>query len=131
MTNFHFETILNLTQHVATEEQILAGVCGLGSDTVELKKLLTFTSLPSKEEVEDRALSIARLAEEVQSSLGETCGAMIGGAPYLMGPLAEALKSHGITPLFSFTERRSVERALPNGEVEKTSVFLHVGFVEA
>ena len=131
MSNFSFEIILNLTQHVATQEQIEAGVCGLGSDTEQLKKLLTFTTLPTKEEVASRATSIARLAAEVASSTGETCGAMIGGAPYLMGPLAEALKAHGVTPLFSFTERRSVEVHGENGEVTKTSVFLHVGFVEA
>lgn len=131
MSNFSFEIVLNLTQHNATQDQIDAGVCGLGSDTEQLKKLLTFTSLPTKEEVASRATLIARLASEVAYSTGETCGAMIGGAPYLMGPLAEALKAHGITPLFSFTERKAIEKQLPNGEVEKTSVFLHVGFVEA
>ena len=131
MTQFNFEIVLNLTQHQATADQVEAGVCGLGSDEAQLKKLLTFTTLPTKEEVASRATSIARLASEVAYSTGETCGAMIGGAPYLMGPLAEALKDHGITPLFSFTERKAVDKVLPSGEVEKTSVFLHVGFVEA
>jgi hypothetical protein len=56
---------------------------------------------------------------------------MIGGAPYLMGPLTDALKDLGIEVCFSYSERVSVESSLPDGSVTKTSVFKHVGFVWA
>lgn len=57
--------------------------------------------------------------------------AMIGGAPYLMGPLEAALKDRGIAPLYAFSERRSIEVKNEAGEVTKTAVFVHLGFVEA
>jgi hypothetical protein len=54
---------------------------------------------------------------------------MIGGAPYLMGPLVAALKAVDVQPLFSFTERKSVERVGLDGSVVKTSVFAHVAWI--
>lgn len=36
----------------------------------------------------------------------------------------------GVKPLYSFTERASVESTNEAGEVVKTNVFKHVGFVE-
>lgn len=59
--------IVNLTQHAGTAEQLAAGVADLGATSLELKRLLTFDSLPTREEIEARA-------------------AMIGGAPFLMAP---------------------------------------------
>lgn len=55
---------------------------------------------------------------------------MIGGAPYLMAPLERMLKKSGYRPVYSFSERRSVEETLPDGSVKKTAVFAHVGWVE-
>lgn len=46
-----------------------------------------------------------------------------------MGPLVAALHQAGVQPLFSFTERKSVEKTLPDGTVQKTSVFAHVDWV--
>jgi len=46
-----------------------------------------------------------------------------------MGPLCAALKSIGVQPLFSFTERKSVEKVGLDGSVTKTSVFAHVAWV--
>ena len=117
--------ILNLTQHAPTAEQVAAGV--FQPKYVELMlPLLNFKTTPSREEVEDRAERIAQFASDTMAD-----AAMIGGAPYLMGPLTRALKSHGVDVCFSFTERVSVESTLPDGSVTKTSVFKHVGFVWA
>lgn len=129
----HF--IVNLTQHVGTVEQ---GVLTLPeSDNKQLKELLTFDSIPTKAEIEKRALSIAYLSsdfllEETQELEDEeySLSAMIGGAPYLMGPLEAALKKVGVAPLYAFTERKSVEKVV-DGKVVKTAVFEHLGFVEA
>lgn len=58
--------------------------------------------------------------------------AMIGGAPYMMALLEQALWARGIVPLYAYSERRSVEKTDPiTGEVTKTAVFVHLGFVGA
>ena len=114
--------ILNLTQHAPTNEQELAGV--VQPESEDVRHLLTFDTLPSQEDIERRATGLAAIAK----AEGATA-AMIGGAPWLMGELEQALLKRGIEPLYAFTQRESVERALPDGSVQKTNVFRHVGFV--
>lgn len=120
--------ILNLTQHAATPEQISAGVVDL--ETAErrshLQGLLTFSSLPSIEDVEQRAKMIARLAKD-----GPCERAMIGGAPYLMAPLERELLRIGITPVYAFSVRDTAEERQPDGSVRKVNVFRHAGWVPA
>jgi hypothetical protein len=48
-----------------------------------------------------------------------------------MPHLVEQLDALGLQPVFSFTERRSVEKTMPDGTVTKTAVFEHIGWVEA
>lgn len=120
--------ILNLTQHAATAEQIAQGVVDLNphhGELAMLKNLLTFESLPTAEEVYDRADAIADLAQ----SYFVDC-AMIGGALYLMGALERALNKRGIKPVYAFSERVSVEQTQADGSVRKVNVFKHVGLVE-
>ena len=117
--------IINLTQHQPTPEQIAAGVM----DSVmaaEVKVLLTFLELPSREEIDERAESLALLAKAENAD-----AALIGGAPYLMSSLEHKLHDWGITPLYSFTERVSEEQVQADGSVKKVAVFKHVGFVQA
>ena len=114
--------IFNLTQHAPTAEQLEAGVTPASKD---VSALLTFVGLPTKVDIEERAQALATLAE----ASGFTA-TMVGGAPYLMAPLCNALEQRGITPLFSFTERQSVETVQADGSVVKTAVFRHVGFVQ-
>lgn len=113
--------ILNLTQHVGTPEQ---GVTE-PTNKAEVQALLTFENLPTAIEVAERAGKLACLAHESGAE-----SAMIGGAPFLMGPLAETLKGFGIKPLFAFSRRESVETVNADGSVSKTAVFRHCGFVE-
>lgn len=114
-------SIKNLTQHRPTAEQFdgNGGVTNIDENAVEL---LNFATPPSVEEIHERAVALAALAAGFES-------AMIGGAPYLMGPLCAALKAAGVQPLFSFTERKSEEQQLPDGSVKKVSVFAHVAWV--
>lgn len=119
------EIIFNLTQHQPTPEQVGAGVL---PTTKEVQDLLTFGTLPTREEILDRAAALTDLVVMAEMPFGKV---MIGGAPYLMGPLAEALGRAGYYPVFSFTERVSVETANGDGTVTKTNVFKHVGWVEA
>ena len=136
--------ILNLTQHDPTPEQIEAGVtCGdipNEQALVEFRKLLTFDTLPTPLEVRQRAQQIAEYARKTTTLVdyGGDSGlcvnepfsrAMIGGAPFLMPPLEEALRRVGITPLYAFSTRESVEQVQPDGSVRKVAVFRHQGFV--
>lgn len=60
-----------------------------------------------------------------------TLRVMIGGAPYLMEPLAKELRRVGATPVYALSERISTEMAGEGGAVKKVAVFRHLGFVEA
>jgi len=128
--------ILNLTQHQATPEQLAAGVVNLPDDKrAALADALTVTTLPDRESIEARCDYIAELA--CQNGLGgddeddpHPKMAMIGGAPWLMSTLEQALTGRGITPLYAFSVRESTERILPDGTVQKINVFKHAGFVK-
>jgi len=122
--------ILNMTQHDATPEQIEAGVVNVPFRQ-ELSVLLTFVELPTKKEIYSRVHKICDIAwaltpwrDRVRQSV------MIGGAPFLMGPLAETLKARNFSVLFAFSERVSSEKIV-NGQVVKVSEFRHLGFVQA
>lgn len=117
--------IINLTQHESSVEQKRAGVVDLhDNDLAELKRLLTFTTLPSIADVVKRALKIVKIAEQLGAN-----EAMIAGAPYLIVVLQQELEAVGIRPLHSFTERISTEAVDSDNTVIKTSKFLHKGFV--
>ena len=119
-------TILNLTQHAPTPEQVEAGVVELPPEHKEvLKDLLNFNEIPSRKDIEDRAEVISVLAR----GAGAT-HAMIGGAPFLMGALESTLMENGIKPLYAFSQRVVTETMKEDGTVVKTAVFKHVGFVE-
>ena len=116
--------IINLTQHNATAEQLTAGVFE-PADKRKVQDLLTFNVAPPKAEMATRATALAELAKAANAN-----AAMIGGAPYFMAPLELALTAAGVQPLYSFTERRATETLDPaTGEVKKTQVFIHAGFV--
>lgn len=117
--------ILNLTQHVATADQVAAGVIDPDpADAEKIRALLTFDVLPSQNEVLDRARALAAIAKA--QGVG---AAMIGGAPWLMHDLQHALNDQDIEPAYAFSVRESAEVARPDGCVEKRQVFRHVGFV--
>lgn len=119
--------ILNLTQHKATPEQIAAGVIDVDpSNESVVKAMLTFYNIPKRESMTTRAKKLAAIAEE------SCCDAvMIGGAPYFMATLECVLKDKGITPMYSFSQRESVEETLPDGFIIKRNVFKHAGFIVA
>ena len=117
--------IVNLTQHNPTDEQAEAGVFNAADDVAVVKAALLFATLPSVEEIAIRAKTLAQVAKESGAE-----AALIGGAPYLMGELETALKAVNVKPLYSFTERVSVERLADDGKVIKTNEFKHIGFVE-
>ena len=118
--------ILNLTQHKATPDQEKAGVYNLEGENLEkLKELLTFDDIPTENVLWNRAFNIAVIAEREGAT-----SAMIGGAPYFMDSLEQALLRRQIYPLYAFSKRESQDVHLEDGTVRKQQVFRHIGFVE-
>ncbi len=117
--------ILNLTQHNITVEQVEAGVFEPESKKY-IQKLLTFDEIPSKGEIRKRARQLAGYAKITFK--GERGKALIGGAPFLMSELEYWLRKNKIEAVYAFSKRVSVEKEV-NGEIIKTNVFKHMGFV--
>lgn len=115
--------ILNLTQHNATVEQISAGVYE-PTDKARVQKLLTFNEIPTKKELSLNALILAGIARKEGAT-----HVMLGGAPFFMAYLEEALIQLDIIPLYAFSVRESVEQVLEDGSTRKINVFKHKGFV--
>lgn len=142
MTNL----VINLTQHEMTGDQYkyndenLVEIkfkpyngTSLGSPDY-VKRLLNFNAKPDKKEIISRAIALAAYASGLLNQAkndGDRLYALIGGAPYLMAPLEEALKQEGITPLYAFSQRESIETVNADGTVVKTAVFKHKGYIEA
>lgn len=123
--------ILNCTQHSATPDQIAAGVVEpdqIPNNSMKntIKSLITFNDIPTGEEMAQRAADLADLVSQSPCR-----SVMIGGAPYFMSYLEFSLRAAGITPLYSFTKRETVETPNEDGTVTKTAVFKHIGWVEA
>lgn len=116
--------IINLTQHDSTPAQKAAGVVE-PSDKQVVKALLTFNAIPTVAEMSERAEKLANLARESGAP-----SAMVGGAPYFMSALEQALKARGIKPVYAFSVRKSVDKPNADGTVTKVAVFEHAGFVE-
>lgn len=131
--------IINLTQHAASPEQRAAGVQDLPAEAREcVIRLLTVDGLPSRDEIASRCADIAHLAASLASpddrddgTSGFATAAMIGGAPWMMRALEDALLDQGIEPIYAFSARESVDQPQPDGSVRKVAMFRHAGFVPA
>jgi len=120
--------IYNLTQHAPTPEQVAAGVVDLPEEVLlEVRELSTFLSLPDAVELRTCAARIATIAASIAAP-GTRC--MIGGAPFFMEPLAQALRYQALQPVYAFSVRESVDQPQPDGSVRKVAVFRHGGFIE-
>ncbi|MBQ3932966.1 MAG: hypothetical protein II653_04360 [Lachnospiraceae bacterium] len=138
--------IINLTQHQMVQEQYkyndieLYEVQFKGHEKEareDILEALTFNEIPTKEEIRNKAKTLATIAKATLNQAENLSGiharyyALIGGAPYLMNALERALKEEGVTPLYAFSKRVSVETTQPDGSVIKTAKFVHEGYIEA
>lgn len=120
-------SIINLTQHKATNDQVNYGVVDLPQELhTKLVELITFNDIPQSGEMIKRANAIVEL---VQSFDDNADFAMIGGAPFFMAILEDTLNDAAIQPLYAFSKRVSVEEVQADGTVAKKVVFKHEGFV--
>ena len=124
--------ILNLTQHAATPEQLADGVRDLPDELrAALVQALTVDDLPTKNEILARCQDVVNICFYTNAD-NAPATVMIGGAPWMMGPLAHELREQvGCRCLFAFSKREAVETTGPDGSVKKSSVFRHAGWIEA
>ena len=120
--------ILNLTQHMATVDQADGGVVE-PSNKAAVQAALTFDVIPSSDDISIRAGLLARIAQEFWRGRAGTPFVLIGGAPWLMSRLEYELSLMGMTPVYAFSKRVSSETIDVNGNVIKTNIFCHAGFV--
>lgn len=123
--------ILNLTQHTATPEQTEAGVIEPSAeDKQAIRGLLTFDSPPCREAMRGRAERLALIAKKYARGKHPVTLAMIGGAPFFMAHLEQAILDYGMRPVYAFSRREVIETTQEDGSVAKRAVFRHAGWVE-
>ncbi len=118
-------TILNLTQHEASADQVTAGVIEPSNKSYVLQ-LITFGELPSRSILTERAAKLTQVVNDSRCTY-----AMIGGAPFFMSILESSLKARGVRPVYAFSQRKSVDEKQLDGSLRKVAVFKHLGFYEA
>lgn len=118
--------IYNFTQHQLTEEQKKDGIRELPPEqAAQVRELLNFENKPGSREVQVRAEQLAEVAAAAGAG-----GVMLGGAPFLMPPLAASLQRRGIRTFFAFSQRRSTEVQTAGNRVEKRCIFCYEGLIE-
>lgn len=116
--------IVNVSQHSPTDEQSSIGVYPRDP---EIAQLLNFAELPTVAIMTARASAIVARATRIAA--GATKCAMLACAPWFSSTLEAAFTLAGWRYVYAFSIRVSGERTLPDGSVEKTSRFKHLGWV--
>lgn len=120
--------IINLTQHKATPDQILAGVEDTKGVTREkLIAALSFHTLPTPGDIEASMQTLLNIMLGYNPTADDKIGFMVGGAPYLMSEMvvfANVFKLY-----YAFTQRVSIDIPQADGSVKKEFTFKHEGFV--
>lgn len=118
--------ILNLTQHVATEEQMRDGIFEPSpEDKQRIKSLLTFDEKPTPLILRERAEQIGDIV--IENYMVDKV--MIGGAPYFMRYLEDVFDGYNIKTYYSFSKRVSIDEHLPDGSVVKRTKFVYEGLI--
>jgi len=116
--------ILNLTNHKSTPKQKAAGVIELKPyDDTLIRDCLIFEKIPTRKEMLRRIDFILEVVVKYNVNY-----AMIGGASYFMPLLEHSLMRMSILPVYTFSERKSIEKQENDGSVRKVTVFNHLGF---
>jgi len=119
--------MINLTQHLATTDQLADGVVNLSEiQRQSLIALLSFDELPEPSDTQKRAKAIAAIAKYHNAT-----AALIGGALWLMPALIKSLTAESIEPYYAFSKRVTQEDRLSDGTIQKVTYFRHSGFILA
>lgn len=125
--------ILNMTQHAPTHSQIEAGVIDPIKEKSDIKSLLTFHELPTKEQLEERALLMRVMGVDLIIKYSTDPIVLIGGAPWFMPYVEHEFATQtSIKCVYSFSQRQIIQEKVDGDtKVKKTIVFEHVGFVKS
>ena len=117
----------NMTQHVASADQLKAGVVELNEIyKTTLLEALNFEGVPTSSDVGKAVQLMAGLMDEQEAYETEEVQFMVGGAPYLMAALTQWAPIYRM--VFACSDRVSEEQHMPDGSVRKVNVFKHIGF---
>lgn len=112
--------IINMTGKPATPEQLEAGVIEpTEAEQAEIRRLLSFDSLPYAEDLRDRALVLSNIAKQYE----ECHYAMIDGPTFFIPDFEYAVFEVWKIPVYPFYIRTTL-----NEDVSKDK-FTHLGFV--
>jgi len=118
---------LNISQHEPTELQVLSGLMELNkSDVTSMKKLLTFDEAPDISEMKNRAEQLVKICANNYNLKV----VMLAPAPFFTSILENTFKENGYKVVYSFSQRKSVEKKMPDGTVKKVNVFEFQDFIE-
>jgi len=100
--------VVNLTKFKVTRELEAFGVRDLTSwkEFQEIRSLLFFPVLPTKESVAKRVERLAEIALAEAKKSGATT-VLVSCPPWMMHSLCAELVYHGLTPVVSFTKKTS------------------------
>lgn len=125
--------IINLTGYEWTPEQLhdlnereISTLKPSQEELNKIKELLNFSSAPSPGEIEART---DRLAEVCKNSGVQF--ALIAGVAWAAPWLERSLFTRGVTPLYSFSERKMKEILCEDGETKLVPSFQHIKFIKA
>jgi hypothetical protein len=129
----HYPHIVNATRHPASSDQVAAGVVEPQDHAKEdMIDIMTFDECPPGHVVTEKARRFAKIVVD-QVERHQAAKVMIGGAPFFMSPVVEAIKDVApyIEVVYAFSQREAVETIEDDGSVTKKTVFVHKGFVPA
>ena len=109
------DKIYNFTQVQPTPQQVAAGVVQPENHSM-IQKMLTFSDLPDRLFLQQRAEMLAMLADDMGAN-----AVMIGGAPFFMAELRDAMRCLGIKVFCAFSIRRLInvrKKAIKKKEAE-------------
>ncbi len=121
----HMKTY-NFTLHHLDGEQKLDGITELpGWIRNTLHNILTFRTIPTRAQMEDRARAVVSLALMAGADV-----IMIAPAPFFASTLEEKLEEHGIMSVYPYSSHVSANTTNSEGYIQRSGTFEYVGLVE-
>ena len=118
-------TIINLTQHDATQDQLDAGVVNLiGEAAYKLKQAYRFNYVPSAEEKNRRVREIVQIAIDCKAEK-----ALLDGPAWLTSALERELAVHEISAVYSFSMYPIIMTMEGDGTLVKRQRIKHMTFI--
>jgi hypothetical protein len=124
----HMSMILNFTKSDPTIEERAAGV---GQTSQRIRDMLTFETIPTLDDVKERAAALRMWVESqvIQNNLTAPVQVMIAEPVYLMSSLERELMDYGFVPVYSYGLTSGIEELNEEGYVGTFVRYRHSGFI--